>query len=107
MSKLIQAKEWLKERWGIDSNWRFAKIFILFAVTGSSSVWVRKPVFAALNFNTETVNSWIYWPTRIIVLFISYQFLFLFWGFLFREYPFAKMFVDKMTKRLRFWEKDK
>lgn len=93
--------EKVKKRWGVESNGRLIKIVILFAVTGSSTVWVRKPIFAYLNFNTETVSPLIFWPVRILSIFILYQFLFLAWGWLFREYKFAKWFVGKMTKRFR------
>ena len=96
---LVKAKEWLKKRWNIESDWRFAKIFVLFAVTGSSSVWVKKLVLFPLGFTPDAVSGWIYYPVRIIVLFISYQLLFLFWGFIFCEFPFAKWFVGKMTSR--------
>ncbi|MEH6779269.1 DUF6787 family protein, partial [Maribacter arcticus] len=33
----------LKERWGISSNFQLIIIFFVFAITGSSSVYVAKP----------------------------------------------------------------
>ena len=99
MKKLIQAKEWLKKRWDIESDWRFAKILLLFTVTGSSSMYVRQYLLVPLGFTPEAMSAWIYYPLKIIALFISYQLLFLFWGFIFCEFPFAKWFVGKMTSR--------
>lgn len=98
MKKLIQAKEWLKARWGIESDARFWKIFLLFALTGSSAVRVKNAIFHALDWNPDTLG-FAFWPVRIIAIFIFYQFLFLAWGWILGEFKFAKWFVGKMTGR--------
>jgi len=46
-------KKW-KEKWGIESNWQFALINIIFAVTGSTTLFIRRPIFHFLGITTDT-----------------------------------------------------
>jgi hypothetical protein len=41
---IINKNEELKKRWKITSNFQLAIIFIVFAITGSTSAWLSKPV---------------------------------------------------------------
>ena len=92
--------EKLKQRWGINSNWQIAVIFIVFAVTGSTASYIGKPILSFLNITPESFNSIVYWVIRILILFIMYQFLLVFFGWLFGQYKFFWNFEKKMLKRL-------
>lgn len=90
----------LKERWGIESNLQIAIIFIVFAVTGSTASYIGKPILGFLNITPETFHSIIYWTLRILILFIMYQFLLVFFGWLFGQHTFFWNFEKKMLSRI-------
>lgn len=89
----------LKERWGVESNWQIAVIFIVFAVTGSTASYIGKPILKYLNITPEGLGSFGYWAIRIILLFIVYQFLLVFFGWLFGQHKFFWNFEKKMLRR--------
>ncbi|TWO31453.1 diacylglyceryl transferase [Seonamhaeicola sediminis] len=90
----------LKQRWGIESNWQIAIIFIVFAVTGSTASYIGKPILRFLNITSESLGAFGYWFIRILLLFIVYQFLLVLFGWLFGQYKFFWEFEKKMLKRL-------
>lgn len=90
----------LKARWDIEHNWQIIVILIVFAVTGSTASYIGKPILSFLNITTETFSSFGYWTIRIILLFIVYQFLLVFFGWLFGQYKFFWNFEKKMLRRL-------
>ena len=89
-----------KERWEIESNWQIAVIFVVFAVTGSTASYIGKPILAVLNITPETFNSFIYWVFRIVILFVMYQFLLVFFGWIFGQFKFFWNFEKKMLRRI-------
>lgn len=89
----------LKERWGIDSNWQLTVIFIVFAITGSTSAKLAGPLTEAVGI-TEAVGAFLYWTIRIVIIFPIYQVLLVFFGWLFGEFQFFWSFEKKMLKRL-------
>ncbi|WP_298346549.1 DUF6787 family protein [uncultured Algibacter sp.] len=90
----------LKERWGIEHNWQIAIILIVFAVTGSTASYIGKPILAFLNITTEKFSSFGYWTIRILLLFVVYQFLLVFFGWLFGQHKFFWNFEKKMLRRI-------
>ena len=103
----------LKKRYNLDSNLDLALVFILFAVTGSSSVKVGRIVLNVLNVS-EDMNPWIFWPIRILVVFVIYQLLFVVFGFIIGllskpVWGFAWWFEKKMLSRfgIKFKESEK
>ncbi len=44
----------LKEKWEINSNWQFLIINIVFAISGSLTIYVRKPIFHLLGIDQNT-----------------------------------------------------
>ena len=94
--------EKLKERWGIEHNWQILIILIVFAITGSTASYIGKPILSYLNISPENFGSFGYWVTRITLLFIMYQFMLVFFGWLFGQYKFFWNFEKKMLKRIGF-----
>ena len=92
--------EKLKERWGIEQNWEIIVILIVFAITGSTASYIGKPILIYLNITPESFGSFGYWVTRIILLFIMYQFMLVFFGWLFGQYKFFWNFEKKMLRRI-------
>jgi|TARA_B110000003_G_scaffold188109_1_gene186989 hypothetical protein len=84
----------LKERWGITSNFQIVIIFIVFAITGSTSALISGPLTEYL-IGDINMNSLIKFIIRIIVLTPIYQVLLLFFGFIFFQFNFFFQFVKK------------
>jgi hypothetical protein len=92
----------LKERWGIESNTQIVLILIVFAVTGSTASYIGKPILAFFNITPETFTTFGYWIIRILILFVMYQFLLVFFGWVFGQFKFFWNFEKKMLTRLGF-----
>ncbi len=92
----------LKERWGITSNYQLVVIFIVFAVTGSSSAYLSKPVLAWFGFTKDLFSPWLYWPLYLILIFPIYQVLLVFFGFISGQFKFFWAFEKRMLKSLGF-----
>jgi hypothetical protein len=91
--------ETFKERWGIKSNLQLAIIFIVFAITGSTSAWLSKPFCIWLGILKEDLEFW-FTPVRLLLIFPIYQVLLVAIGFLFGQYKFFWAFEKKMLKRM-------
>lgn len=97
----------LKERWGIHSNFQLIIIFIVFAITGSSSVYVAKPFLDVIGLDQDNFpDTWwspiAYWTLRILLIFPFYQILLVAYGWLFGQFKFFWTFEKKMLKRMGF-----
>lgn len=90
----------LKERWGIESNLQIVLILIVFAVTGSTASCIGKPILSFLDITPESFSTFGYWVVRILILFVMYQFLLVFFGWVFGQFKFFWAFEKKMLSRL-------
>ncbi|MFS4468406.1 DUF6787 family protein [Maribacter sp. 2210JD10-5] len=97
--------EKLKERWGITNNFQLLVIFIVFAITGSSSVFVAKPFLNLIGLQLDNFpDTWwrglLYWTLRILLIFPFYQILLVIFGWLFGQFKFFWAFEKKMLSRM-------
>lgn len=90
----------LKTRWGITSNYQLVVIFIVFAITGSLSAFLSKPITDYIGLTKENL-SFFYWPIRLIAIFPLYQILLVLIGFLFGQFKFFWEFEKKMLLRMK------
>ncbi len=91
----------LKKRWELETTWDVIVVLFVFSITGSSVVFVRKPVFVLMGIDSDT--SWVIKVLMwIVVVFPTYQLLFLFYGFIFGQWKFAWKFEKKMLRRFGF-----
>lgn len=96
----------LKERWGIQSNFQIILIIIVFAVTGSSAVYLAKPVLAFFGVNRSAFPDGFWWGGlvyvffRILIIFPIYQILLVIYGWLFGQFKFFWAFEKKMLSRM-------
>jgi len=92
--------QYLKEKWNLKSNFQLAIILVVFAITGSSSLYISKPLLEFLSISTETMGSLPYWILRFLVVTIVYQFVLLIVAFLFGQFKWFLDFEKKILKRL-------
>jgi hypothetical protein len=89
----------LKQRWGLTSNWQLALIFVVFAITGSTSAYLSRPVCEWFGIGKEQLGHW-YTPIRLLLIFPIYQVLLVAIGFLFGQFKFFWAFEKKMLKSM-------
>lgn len=78
----------LETRWILEYRWEMIRVFIIFAITGSSSVFVGKPVMALLNITRDSLNPAMYWILYIFVGLIFYQVLLVAFAWLLGQFQF-------------------
>ena len=94
--------EKLKKKWGIDSNFQIVIIFIVFSINGSIALFLANPVTNFIHLSKETTAPLLYWPVRIIVIFVIYQITLVIVGTIFGQKKFFWNMEKKMLKRLGF-----
>ncbi|PKA84068.1 hypothetical protein ATE92_2238 [Ulvibacter sp. MAR_2010_11] len=90
----------LKQRWNIHSNWQLFVVFLVFAITGSTAAKFAAPMTDFVGITRE-MGWFIYWPTRILIIFPLYQVLLVLFGWLFGEFSFFWDFEKKMLRSMR------
>lgn len=88
----------LENKWIVNQKWELIRIFIVFAITGTSSMFVSRPIIALLGITKENLNPLLYWVLFLIIGLIFYQLLLVFFGWLFGQFEFFWNFEKKMLK---------
>lgn len=89
-----------KEKWKIASDLQLIIIFIVFSITGSAALVVRKFVFHLVGIQPDT-SLFIKVPLYIIVLFPSYHILLLIIGTMVGQFRFFYAFQKKSLSFLK------
>ena len=97
----------LKDKWAVESNLQLVIIFVVFAITGSSSVKIAKPLLELMGvemnaFENILLGDIFYWILRILIVFPIYQILLLFFGTIFFQFKFFWKFEKKILSRMGF-----
>jgi hypothetical protein len=90
-----------KERWNITSDWQVVIILVVFAVTGSTSALIAKPILALFGITKDIISLWLYYPLYIVMIFPVYQVLLVSFGFLFGQFKFFWAFEKKMLRSMK------
>lgn len=89
----------LEQKWVVKYRWEMIRIFIVFAITGSSSLFVGRPVIKLLGITKENLNIYVYWILYIIIGLIFYQILLVSFGYILGQGKFFWEFEKKMIRR--------
>lgn len=90
----------LKQRWNITSNFQFFIILLVFAITGSTSALIAKPILTFIGITKESVSICFYYPLYIIIILPIYKVLLLLIGTLAGQRNFFWNFIKKMLDRM-------
>jgi hypothetical protein len=90
----------LESKWNLKYKWEFISVFLVFAVTGTSSIFIARPIIKLIGITKENLNLFAYWVLYIIIGFIFYQILLVLIGWLFGQFEFFWKFEKKMLHRL-------
>jgi hypothetical protein len=92
----------LENKWIVTYKWEMIRIFIVFAITGSSSAMIGKPIMTLVGITKENLNPFVYWALYIIIGLVFYQLLLVFFGWLFGQFQFFWEFEKKMLQKMGF-----
>jgi len=92
----------LESKWNLKYKWEFISVFLVFAVTGTSSIFIARPIIKLIGITKENLNLIAYWVLYVIIGFIFYQILLVLIGWLFGQFQFFWKFEKKMLRRLGF-----
>lgn len=90
--------ERLKNRWNLSSLWQVVIVLIVFALTGFSVMFLKKPIFEWIGTNPdyELFFSILYY----ILILPVYNLILLFYGLIFGQFQFFWNFEKKMWYRM-------
>lgn len=92
----------LEKRWGLAYKWEMIRVFIVFAITGTSSLYIGKPIINFIGIQQDLLHPFLYWFLFILVSLIFYQILLIGFGWLFGQGHFFWNIVKKMLIRIGF-----
>jgi hypothetical protein len=97
-----QKESWvnrLQDRWNLKSGWQVAIVLIVFACTGFTVLFLKKPLFRLIRASEEyyTLLTILYY----ILILPIYNLILLFYGFLFGQFNFFWEFEKRMFGRFR------
>jgi ABC-type Co2+ transport system permease subunit len=90
----------LENKWIVDYKWEMIRIFLVFAITGSTSAFISKPIMNVIGFTKENLNVFIYWFLYVIIGLIFYQILLISIAWIFGQYAFFRGFLKRLGKRV-------
>jgi hypothetical protein len=98
--------EKLKKRWGVKNAWQVLVILLVFACTGFTILFLKKPIYWVLGFDSQT-PTWQRVVAWIVLILPLYNVLLLAYGFVFGQFRFFWLFVNRLFGRLFFWNRQK
>ena len=92
--------KYLKDKWNLKSNFQLVIILIVFAITGSGSLYISKPIMEFLSISSENMDIYLYWILRFIIVTVVYQFVLLLVAFVFGQFNWFWNFEKKILKKM-------
>ncbi|MDJ1505561.1 DUF6787 family protein [Xanthocytophaga agilis] len=96
MSSFLQK---LQTRWGVHTIWQVIVILIVFALTGFTAMYIKKPIFAWLGI-TPSTSWWYRTLIWLVTVLPAYQIFLLFYGFILGQFTFFWNFEKRMFGRI-------
>ena len=90
----------MKKLLKVNSNFQLLIILIVFAITGSLSLYLSEFILNFLNVTQNNMNIFLYWSLRILILFPVYQILLIIIGTLFGQFSYFWAFEKKFLKKI-------
>lgn len=90
----------LEKKWIVNQRWELIRIFLIFALTGSSSLFIGRPFIKLLGVSKDNLHISVYYALFIVISLVFYQILLLLWGWILGQFDFFWRFEKKMLKRL-------
>jgi len=85
----------------VESNYQLFVVNLVFAITGTSSLFVADYILDMLLITQENYDNFFYWITRIILILPIYQILLIIFGILFGEFSYFWKMEKKTINKIR------
>ncbi len=89
----------LQTKWDLEYRWEMIRVFIVFAITGTSSLLIGRPLISFIGITKENLNPILYWFLFVFIAILFYQILLVAFGWLFGQFKFFWEFEKKMLRR--------
>jgi len=89
----------LEKKWILTYRWEMIRVFIVFAITGSFSVFIGRPFIKLIGITKDNLNPVLYWILFIFIAMVFYQILLVGIGWLLGQFKFFWNFEKKMLSR--------
>ena len=99
LKTVLYAISKLESKWVVNHRWELIRIFIVFAITGSSSVVVGRPIIQWMGITRDNLHPLLYWILFIVISLFFYQVLLVLIGWIFGQFQFFWNFEKKMIRR--------
>jgi hypothetical protein len=89
----------LQQRWNLSSGWQVLIVLVVFACTGFTVLFLKRPLFQLINADPQYNTQF----TILYYIFILpvYNVILLFYGFVFGQFRFFWEFEKRMFGRMR------
>ena len=91
----------LEKKWKLSYRWEMIRVFMVFALTGSSSALIGRPILKIIGITKDNFQPLVYWILYLLIGFLFYQILLVTFGWLFGQFKFFWDFEKKMIKRMK------
>lgn len=91
--------KYLKEKWRIESNFQFWLIFSIFGLSGTSTLFIKTPVYSLLGI-TDATETLIKIVIYLVAITPAYFILLLVYGTILGQFRFFKNFTLSFFRRL-------
>jgi len=88
---------------GANSKVHLLKIFIIFGLAGSLSVFLSDPLLQLVSIENYISNKFFYWVIRLILIFPIYQFVLIFLALVFGEFGYFKKIFNKFINYFKIY----
>tara|TARA_B100000575_G_C23034350_1_gene595414 strand:+ start:670 stop:963 length:294 start_codon:yes stop_codon:yes gene_type:complete len=88
---------------GANSKLHLLKIFIIFGLAGTFSVFLSEPLLRLLSIENFTSNKFFYWLIRLILIFPIYQFVLIGVALVSGEFRYFKKFFIKFINYFKIY----
>ena len=88
---------------GANSKLHLLKIFFIFGLAGSLSIFISEPLLQFMSIENFISNKFFYWLIRLILIFPIYQFVLIGIAFVFGEFRYFKKFFIKFINYFKFY----
>jgi len=85
----------------VESNYQLFIVNLVFAITGTSSLFVADFILNILLITKENYDGFYYWITRIILILPIYQILLIIIGIIFGQFSYFWKMEKKTLNKLR------
>jgi hypothetical protein len=99
MKILINYWKGFKRRWQIEKDWQVAVILTVFALTGTTTMYVNRWIDTLLGLD-ESSSFWVKFLVFMIIVLPVYNILLMVYGTLLGQYKFFRFFIVKFFSNI-------